>query len=95
MQASLVRELLLYATPKLVSHAPEGGEAHFFRTSGLRRIGYRPVQPRRGPRKERACLVGVVANGDHVVERLTQVSVKGLGLLSRYVYANLLHSPYG
>src|SRR5215207_11663634 len=54
-----------------------------------------PVQPALGPREERAGLVGVVADGDHVVEGLVQVPIQGLRLLPRDVYADLLHCPDG
>jgi len=86
-------ELLFYAVPELVAYPPEDGEPLFLRTRGLRGILQRPVQPPRSSREERARLVGVVADRDHVVEGPVEVAVQGLGLLPRDVHADLPHPP--
>lgn len=60
-------------TVDLVSHLPRLLDFFLVRAAELRRIGKRPVQPRRHAGKNRATLCfGFIANGDHVREQFSR-----------------------
>src|SRR3569832_2224499 len=62
----------------VVAHLPEGLQSLGLSAFNGRRIGKAPVDAPRWAGEQRACLSGVVADGDHVVERLRQVLVQML-----------------
>ena len=68
-----------------VSHRPEDLQPLLLRAIHLRRILEGPVLPVGRTGEERTRLVGLVAYGDYMVERLPEVPVQGLGLLVRDV----------
>src|SRR5215208_331208 len=91
--SSSVHQLRLHPILDPVPDPAEDLQPLLLRALSLGGVLEGPVQPVLGPREERAGFVGVVADGDHVVDGLLQVPVQSLGLLLGDVYADLLHRP--
>src|SRR5215211_517650 len=87
-------ELSFDALSELIPHHPEHLEAFLFGARGPGRISKRPVQATLRTGEDGARLVGVVADGDDVVEAFAQVALEGLGLLARDVDPDLTHHLY-
>src|SRR5215213_11700754 len=87
----LLHKFLLDALPDLISHSSKDRKSPLLRSLGSRGVFEGPVQPVGGSWEERAGFVGLVTDGYHVVEGFSQISLQGLRLLARDVYADLVH----
>src|ERR687897_2230034 len=88
-------ELVVDAGQDLISHCPEHLEPLLLAARRQRRVPKRPVQAVFRAGEGGAGLVGVIADGDDVVEGFAQVALQGLGLLPGDVCAELRHRLYG
>src|SRR3712207_3791730 len=75
----------------LLPDRPKHTEPLLLTAGSLRRVLKRPVQPSNRPREDRASLVSLIADGDDVAERLTEVPFQSLRPLPRDIDPELAH----
>src|SRR5690606_22285662 len=69
------------------------GELLVFATTGSGRIIERPVNSFGVTGENRATLIGTIANGDHIVERLVKILIHRFRTLDRDIDADFSHCP--
>ena len=89
------KQFAIDALPNGIAHRAVDGELLILGTHGFARVRKTPVQPLPGAKEDWAGLVGLVADGDHLIERRVDVALQRLARLPCDIDADLLHCSDG
>src|SRR5579875_2251619 len=90
-----LEQFALNAITNSVAHATVDYKLLLLAAPGLRWIGKGPVSLLSSTRKDRAGITSCVTHGNHFIKRLSQITVQGLGRLSRDIDAQFMHHTNG